>query len=57
MVNKIKGFTLIELMIAVAIIAVLAAIAYPSYLEHVRHTKRVEMQTTLQQIAMQMTAW
>ncbi|HEM7758365.1 type IV pilin protein [Acinetobacter baumannii] len=53
MVNKIKGFTLIELMIAVAIIAVLAAIAYPSYLEHVRHTKRVEMQTTLQQIAMQ----
>lgn len=53
MVNKIRGFNLIELMIVVAIIAILAAIAYPSYKEHIRHTKRVDMQTTLQQIAMQ----
>ncbi|MEI1688449.1 type IV pilin protein [Acinetobacter baumannii] len=53
MVNKIKGFTLIELMIVVAIIAILAAIAYPSYQEYIRRTKRVEMQATLQQIAMQ----
>ncbi|WP_454667728.1 type IV pilin protein [Acinetobacter calcoaceticus] len=40
-------------MVVVAIIAILAAIAYPSYQEHIRRTKRVEMQTTLQQIAMQ----
>lgn len=53
MVNKIRGFNLIELMIVVAIIAILAAIAYPSYKEHVRHTKRVDMQTTLQQLSMQ----
>ncbi|KQQ72041.1 type IV pilin protein [Acinetobacter sp. Leaf130] len=53
MVNKIRGFNLIELMIVVAIIAILAAIAYPSYKEHVRHTKRVDMQTTLQQLVMQ----
>lgn len=53
MVNKIRGFNLIELMIVVAIIAILAAIAYPSYKEHVRHTKRVDMQTALQQLAMQ----
>jgi type IV pilus assembly protein PilE len=45
------GFTLIELMIVVAIIGIIAAIAYPSYLEQVRETRRSAAQADLMELA------
>jgi len=46
-----RGFTLIELMITVAIVATLAAIAYPGYNNHVRKTARAEAKVRLLQVA------
>ncbi|MDR8014851.1 type IV pilin protein [Ectopseudomonas guguanensis] len=48
---KSAGFTLIEVMIVVAIIGIIAAIGYPSYQEHVRKARRADAQTALMELA------
>ncbi|RZJ14387.1 MAG: type IV pilin protein [Haliea sp.] len=48
-----RGFTLIELMITVAIVAILASVAYPSYRSYILKSKRAEARTALADLMQQ----
>jgi type IV pilus assembly protein PilE len=49
--SKKRGFTLIELMIVVAVVGIIAAIAYPSYMDSVRKARRTDAKSALTEAA------
>lgn len=51
------GFTLVEVMIVVAVIAIITAIAYPSYRENVRRSRRSDARNLLSENAQIMEAF
>lgn len=54
---KVRGFTLIELILAVAVIAILAAVAIPNYQKYVQKSKRVEVQAHLMMLSHQLASY
>ena len=53
----VSGFTLIELMIAVAVLGIIAAVALPSYNESIRKSRRTDAFTALSNVQQAQERW
>lgn len=52
-----RGFTLVEIMIAVAIVAILAAVALPSFMDSVRKSRRTEAFNAISNVQQLQERW
>jgi type IV pilus assembly protein PilE len=50
-ISIVKGFTLLELMISVAVVGIIASVAYPSYIDNISRANRSEGQRELLRLA------
>lgn len=57
MLNKCRGFTLMEVLVTVGIIAILGMIAGPSYFDYLTGSRRAEAHTTLLALAQAEEQW
>ena len=55
--RRIRGFTLIELMIVVGVVAILASIAVPIYNEQIRKSRRADAKQVLADYALREEKW
>lgn len=55
--NRLRGFTLMELMVVIGIIGIIAAIAFPSYTDYVRKSKRSEAMAAVMEGANTQEKW
>jgi type IV pilus assembly protein PilE len=55
--RKSTGFTLVELMVTVAIVAIIAAIAVPAYTDYVQRGKITEAHSTLSSLRLAAEKW
>lgn len=55
--RSMRGFTLIELMIVVAVVAILAAVALPAYQDQVRKSRRAQAKADLAEFMQMAERW
>jgi type IV pilus assembly protein PilE len=50
-INRVRGFTLVELMVVVVIASILLAVAVPAYMSQIRQSRRTDARTAILDLA------